>query len=315
VVCRSQAGNDDLYWLAMSLPPRDNCRIGEKLLGVVEAYLDESGIDERDPVCLVCGYVGGYAQFRLLQENWKAVVSCLPGNDFHAKRFFTRDQNGERLDHYRGWSDKKAREFVDRLIEAIHSTKIHPVGAAADVRKFFEYDLDRRVWLTGGVMNSAKWKTSGSPHSPYYVPFQHCVLAAKDLVRGNLKVNIFCDQNHLLFPYAFEITKQLKRLYPDCEKKLGTTVPVSRTDVVMVQAADLLTHIHYRHKANPTDETEYALSRLLEKENNIRYYGDKGLEMALETYVAPGKLMAQMNPQAARRDEKRKQRAPRKDKQ
>jgi hypothetical protein len=83
----------------------------------------------------------------------------------------------------------------------------------------------------------------------------------------------------------------------------------------MVQAADLLTHIHYRHKANPTDETEYALSRLLEKENNIRYYGDKGLEMALETYVAPGKLMAQMNPQAARRDEKRKQRAPRKDKQ
>jgi hypothetical protein len=83
---------------------------------------------------------------------------------------------------------------------------------------------------------------------------------------------------------------------------------VSRLDVRVVQAADLLSHVAYRHRRNPTEESDYALFRLTERENELRFYNEEGIELALHNFEAPKLTMAQMNPQAAERERKRKER-------
>jgi hypothetical protein len=123
-------------------------RLGDKLMGVVEAYLDESGIHDGAKSCVFAGYVGGYRQFRRLEREWEKLVACLPDGDFHAKEFFGRDSVGGRVGPYKDWTDRKAIDFLDSLIDAIHAVKIHPRGAITDVEQFNLRDLEERIFLT-----------------------------------------------------------------------------------------------------------------------------------------------------------------------
>ena len=275
---------------------------------VLQEYIDESGITD-SPICVVAGYVGKYRQFRKLTKKWKRIVSCLPNGDFHAHDFFGFDDKGRRIPPYDSWSDTKRRDFLNRLIDAIHSVKIRPIGAGTDVEEFFKNDLDRRIWLTGGVKNEFKWKTSGSPNNPYYLPFQHCVLVGAEDASATRKLNIFSDINKNLAPYSVQLLTDYRRVHPDLNEKLGPIDHVSRIDVVVIQCADLLAYVHLRHKTNENEEIRYALDRLIEKENNVRFFNEQGLEQALVTYVPPKRLMGEMNPQAAKNERKRLERA------
>ena len=283
-------------------------RVLKMSVDVLQEYIDESGIAD-SPICVVAGYVGKYRQFIKLTKKWKRIVSCLPNGDFHAHDFFGFDDKGRRIPPYDSWSDTRRRDFLDRLVDAIHSVKIRPIGAGADVEEFFKNDLDRRIWLTGGVKNDFRWKTSGNPNNPYYVPFQHCVLAGARDANSTRKLNIFSDSNKNLAPYAVQLVADYKRVHPHLNEKLGSIDHVSRLKVVLIQCADLLAYVHLRHKTNENAETRYALDRLTEKENNIRFYNQQGLEQALLTYVPPKRLMGDMNPQAAKNERRRLEKA------
>ena len=228
-----------LDWFVATMPVRGS-RIGDKLLGVMEAYLDESGISDIGPVCVVGGYVGGYRQFRRLEAEWKEIVSCLPNGDFHAIDFFNRGPNGERYGVYEGWTDQLANDFFEALASAIDESGVHPVGAAADVKKFFEYDIDTRIYLTGGRHNVAKWKTSGSPHQPYYLPFQHCLTKGITYVQEGIRLNFICDVNKELSRYAKDLFEDYKKVNPRMYERFGMISYASRLDANIIQAADLL---------------------------------------------------------------------------
>src|ERR1035437_9766731 len=288
--------------------PVRGSRIGDKLLGVMEAYLDESGISDIGPVCVVGGYVGGYRQFRRLEAEWKEIVSCLPNGDFHAIDFFNRGPNGERYGVYEGWTDQLANDFFEALASAIDESGVHPVGAAADVKKFFEYDIDTRIYLTGGRHNVAKWKTSGSPHQPYYLPFQHCLTKGITYVQEGIRLNFICDVNKELSRYAKDLFEDYKKVNPRMYERFGMISYASRLDANIIQAADLLVYAHFCNQHNRTTDNWRMLQRLIRKTNDFRWYSDEGMGMALKNFQYPTRLAVQSNPQAARRDEKRKER-------
>lgn len=271
----------------------------------MEAYLDESGITQGD-ICVMAGFVGGYNQWRTLARAWNEVVKSLPNMDFHAKAFFARDNLGQRTGPYKRWDDTQAREFLDALLACIDSVNLHPIGAAIDYAAFNRRTLDERVFLTGARTNHKRWLDSGSPDKPYYLAFQHCV--TKAIMYSNharIRVNIFCDAQRHLAPYARELYERYKTRHPLRVTHCGVLTFVDRTEVRIVQAADLLAHVVYRYKTNPTEESNYALMRIIAQENQIKHYNEEGIRLALHNYRAPEITMGEMNPQAAKREFKR----------
>jgi hypothetical protein len=300
--------------LVGGLSPRAN-KLRDKFIAVVsmktrgmESYLDESGIDQDTGVCVLAGFAGGYQQWRRLQPKWDEVVKVLPNLDFHAHTFFQRE-NGKRIGPYKEWSDDRAAEFLDALIDAIQSVALHPIGAGVEYSAFNKRTLDERIFLTGGIKSEKKWLTSGSPDRPYYLGFQHCITDAIEYAQhSHIKVNFFCDTQKQLAPYAHDLYARYKTRHPRRLAHCGELSYVSRVSIRVVQAADLLSYVAYRHGVNPTEETDYALLRLLEKENELRFYNDEGIDKALHNYSTPKLTMGEMNPQAAKREQKRRER-------
>ena len=275
----------------------------------MESCLDESGIDQDTGVCVMAGFAGGYQQWRSLQPRWDEVVKVLPDLDFHAHTFFQRDEQGKRVGPYKDWSDDSASDFLDSLIDAIQSVSLHPIGAAVEYAAFNKRTLDERIFLTGGVKSQKRWVTSGSPDRPYYLGFQHCVTDAIGYAEGgHIKVNFFCDTQKQLASYAHALYEQYKKRHLELAAHCGVLSYVDRLQIRVVQASDLLSYVTYRHRTNPTEETDYALLRLLEKENELRFYNEQGIELALRQFSPPKLTMGDMNPQASEREQKRRKR-------
>src|ERR1017187_3547149 len=97
---------------ALHVHPMDGHR---KLFAIMQAYFDESGIDHASEFCILAGYVGGVGQWRRFERNWKKILARYKVNEFHAKRFFQRDNRGKRLDEYVSWTDEKADAFIREL--------------------------------------------------------------------------------------------------------------------------------------------------------------------------------------------------------
>jgi hypothetical protein len=77
---------------------------------MMEAYFDESGIHDGAKVCVVAGFYGTQPAWRVFENQWKKILSDYPeldGEGFHAKRFFARNENQERVGRYIGWADEK----------------------------------------------------------------------------------------------------------------------------------------------------------------------------------------------------------------
>lgn len=273
----------------------------------MESYLDESGITQ-DDYCVMAGFTGGYNQWRHLERRWKDVVKVLPDSDFHAHIFFNRDALGKCIGPYKTWSDDDALRFLDDLLDAIESASLHPIGAGVAYTAFNQRTLDERIFLTGGIRRSDRWLTSGSPDKPYYLAFQHCVTAAIERAKGShIKVNFFCDTQKHLAPYAHDLYERYKKRHPLRVAHCGELSYVSRLDINVVQAADLLSHVAYRHRTNPSSETGHALFRLTDnKKSRLRLYDDEGIEVALRNFKPPKLTMGEMNPQAAERERKRR---------
>ena len=49
---------------------------------VLEAYLDESGINDGDPICVAAGWVASSRQWKLFEERWQRASS---GVVFHTR--------------------------------------------------------------------------------------------------------------------------------------------------------------------------------------------------------------------------------------
>jgi hypothetical protein len=224
--------------------------------GGLKAYFDESGIHDGANICVIAGYVGSLNEWRRFDALWGPYANA-PA--FHAKSFFARDDKGQRVSPYAGWSDEKARDYLARLLDSITSLKLDPVGALVDVQAFRQYSEDERRYMTGGsVTATGKWIHSGAPTKPYYVAFWKAVTSAIEVLnRDDWKVEFVFDRQHVLAPLALKLYARLaNELGEPYSPRMGPATFESRHEAVGLQAADLLAYCWYQfglygHEARP----------------------------------------------------------------
>lgn len=243
---------------------------------MMEAYFDESGIHGEAKVCVVAGYYGSQASWRRFESQWNKVLSCYPeveAEGFHAKVFFG-EKDGARSGPYKGWSDEKARKFIERLLQTITRNRIFPIGYGVIVDDFLDLPKHIRLWLTGAKFSpkSGKWISGGCPSRSYYLPFQFCVLKSVEKSRANPidKIHFFAGLDRTFSEYANELYKFLHeddRLPKETRDKLGQiSYPLSK-DTPGIQAADLFSNRLYRRAlyaiknpdSNPTELLEILM--------------------------------------------------------
>jgi len=165
--------------------------------------------------------------------------------------FFAK-HDGKRVGEYTGWSDDKAREFLNHLIKVIGDNWIYPIGFGIVVKDFNDLPLERKQWLTGGKFRADKYISFGCPNKPYYLPFQFCVLGASQISGASArdKINFFAGLDRTFSGYATELHKSLlgdERIDQDLRVRLGQISYPFAKDTPGIQAADLVANRMYQH--------------------------------------------------------------------
>ncbi len=236
---------------------------------MIQAYLDESGIHDGAAICVIAGYFGGPGWMRKLGENWTRVLREYNVPEFHAKEFWALDPDGHRASRaYRGWSDSKAAAFINTLLTIIEScTKIHPVASVVVVESFTKLTLNQRRFITGAHIVDGKFRSTGCPTKPYFLPFQTVITDAASYAPVGGKAHFFFDLNKQFKGYALDLYALLKSQGTKVSDRLGDIDFPTGIEAVQLQAADLLCYqtYHYglRQLRNPREKTGPILNRLL----------------------------------------------------
>jgi len=189
------------------------------------ARADESGINlDAADYLLMCGYIGTPRQWKNLERDWSAVLKKFGVRRFHATRFFGRGDGGSRLDDYKRWSDQRAKDFLDALLDILHRRKLTPIGSSLNVAAWHALSPGERRYLTGGEVNaSGKWTSSGAPSSPYHFVFQDFLYYSAKSAPEDSQIHFVFDRQTQFSTYATTLFNEIideKKVEPD---------PVSRT--------------------------------------------------------------------------------------
>lgn len=216
--------------------PRDK---KPKILAMLEAYLDESGIHGGAAVCVIGGYFGLASQWKWFEKKWKAALHehGLALEDFHAK---------DLVNQY------SQRPFLQGLAGTIAKYQLYPICAGIIVDDFNSFTEDQRRWMTGASAKNGKLISSGAPTKPYFVPFQHCLrMVTADTPMGR-KANFFFGLDKQMFGWANALFSQIKcdphhaPEWPE-KKRLGDPAYPLASETPQLQAADFLVHLSYKH--------------------------------------------------------------------
>jgi hypothetical protein len=272
--------------------PKDN---HQKIYAMLQGYLDESGIQDGAPVCLVAGYFGGQGQWRKVGQSWERILVQYGVPEFHASRFWAFKAGAERVGPYKGWSKDKAEQFLYELVEVINRHKIHPVSTVLVVDAFQRLTYNQRRFLTGGALNNGRFVTSGCPSKPYYLPFQTVILDIARHAPIGGKAHFAFDLNKQFKGYALELFGLVKGLVEHpVHDRIGEISFPTGLEAVQLQTADLLCYLNYQFAqkklANHAEKPDFLLRRILQgmlDENDFPFLDDKGLSTLLEGINLP----------------------------
>jgi hypothetical protein len=222
--------------------PRDG---HPKMFAMVEAYLDESGIHDGAPVCLIAGYFGSKSQFIKFEGLWEKRLDSfeIPLEEFHAKDFVKRQG------FFLGWEESRWQKCMETLAEAIVKYKIHPVSYGIIVGDFYSFSYNQRRFLTGATLTpEGKLITSGAPNKPYFAPFQQLTRRIASYAPVNGKVHFFFGLDRPFAEYARDLYATLKNnpVHPYRERLGDPTFPLAK-ETPELQAADFLVYLTYLH--------------------------------------------------------------------
>jgi hypothetical protein len=263
---------------------------------MIQGYMDETGIQAGANVCLIAGYFGGPGQWKKFGEAWTKIITKHNVAEFHAKEFWAFNKDGERAaSAYRGWSRDKADSFLEELVAVITSHKVHPVSSTIVVESFNRLSHNQRRFLTGGKLVNGKFKTSGCPSKPYFVPFQLCVVDIADNAAVGGKAHYAFDLNKEFKGYAtdlFSLVKGLEDL--KVRDRIGGVKFPTGLEAVQLQAADLLCYRSYQYAqkraAVPDTRPDSLLQELISGTISDVYHtflDDYGLQVLLQGIDVP----------------------------
>lgn len=221
-----------------------------KVVVMLEAHLDESGIHDKAKICVVGGFYGGPSQMRRLEKAWKATLKSFrfEMKDFHAKDLI------KRRDHH-----KMLFALADVIGE---QKKVHPVSFGVMVDDFWGFTKKERQFLTGAMLMFESGKLiGGSPQRPYFVPFSRVVKAVTDAAPVGGKAHFFFGVDRSVSGYARTLFAQFERnrtrvkpgvaSHWKSRDRLGTPAFPPASETAQLQAADLFIHARYLQYVSP----------------------------------------------------------------
>ena len=218
-----------------------------RMLAMLTAYMDESGIHEGSNICAIAGFMGTEEEWSILERRWKTVIRNAGISAFHMAEFESR--HGE----FQGWSELRRKSLLRELVETIKARDLHGVGSALVVA---DYNL-----LSEG---DRKYITHNNPDRPYFLCFQHCIVESAhhaDNLPPEEKVGFVFDRQH-------DFAAEAKRLYNDMKDQIewenrhrlaDALAFASKRGTVQLQAADLAAYECYKHLDNKLCHPERAM--------------------------------------------------------
>lgn len=225
--------------------PRDG---HEKIIAMVEAYFDESGIHDGAQVCVIAGYFGRQNAWRKIESGWRTILRKynLELEDFHAKDLI-KSQNHQSM--------------LRELATCITKYDIFAISAGVIVSDFKEMDQGHRKWFTGDAGRSGG---TGAPSKPYFVPFQLCLQKVTDYTPAGAKAHFFFGLDRTFSGYATELFSQIKdsgyTVNWQTKKRLGNIAFPSAKETPQLQVADLFVHLTYLHFTERNKEKNWEVN-------------------------------------------------------
>jgi len=214
--------------------PRDRHR---KVLAMIDAYLDESGIHDGAKVCVIAGYFGGPGQVKRFEKAWEQTLDrySFPMKDFHAKDLI---------------KSSKHKPMLESLAKIVgQQPKVYPVAFGLVVDDFLGFTLSERKFLTGATISnkSGKLLTTGCPGKPYFCPFQGIIKRVCGYAPIGGKAHFSFGLGRPFAEYALQLFKQMHEqneiVKPfnafESRDRLGQPLFPLAEETAPLQAADL----------------------------------------------------------------------------
>jgi hypothetical protein len=225
-----------------------------RLLAMIDAYLDESGIHKGASMCVIAGYFAEPREWKKFESDWRSLLSAhlVKMPDFHAMDLF------KKRGAFHGWGEKSYRRFVGEVLDTILRYKVFPISAGIIVDDFNSFTVEERRYMTGATVFPNGKLVGGCPRKPYFVPFQACVRKIAEYTPRQGRAQFAFGLDRDFYRYANELFRDMKLKAPlPWREKLGHSTNPLAADTPELQAADVLTYLTYIHM-------------------NGHYYPDKG---------------------------------------
>lgn len=260
---------------------------------------DESGLNEREKMCVVAGFVGSADQWNRFDVEWQQVLDEFKVDVFHGIDFFDWHlddaKNVVREHPYEGWTEVDDFEFIDALLQTTESAGLYKAGTAVNISLWFELTEDERRYLTTSGLYDKNWQKRGQPSDPWYAAFQGAIItAAKHFVPSGEKVYPFFDRRDSpdrkkqpKHDKAKELYNEMLNQQPSLEvrEKLGDILTFASKETLRgLQAADLICNRARVYVAEGLGEDPLSnrLRDFMEKGRGyVRMLGLRGLDLAL----------------------------------
>jgi hypothetical protein len=270
-------------------------------------YGDDSGTQRSSSFSLVLGYIGSPKQWKSFRKEWEAALRTLKFPDgakreFRSKDLFDRRRWQSSKNPYHGWSEKKAQRFLKSLLDIVDRHHILPIGAAVNVKNFFNYSIADRRSLTGAeTLTRTNWARGkftikdkvaehhGSPDHPYFMNFGIFLREAMGASKaaGNVPTHVYLDRQNDLearAKSAFDEYKDGVRVgYPEVDNLKSLSYAESDEELGL-QAADLYAYTWLRKLTSSIGGDELlieAFAVLTKKKPSIRILGTKHFDAVL----------------------------------
>jgi hypothetical protein len=285
---------------------------------MLKAFFDESGIHGGSPICVVAGLVLPAKRAWTLSTEWQtSLLYKYSVPYFHAKEF------AQRSGPFRGWSERKIRDFSIDAIGIINSATSNfenetLIAAALTSKDFFALSIEERRWLTGGQYvhststTKKKWKKQGAPTKPYFLLFQQAVLDAVKFTQdrtfqGNPLgtgevVHFIFDQQHEYEATARAVFRAMKQMPLSVRERIGNVVFSSKLRAIPLQVADFMAYESFNYlsnrEVNGVDVLSHQATRLLRRwDTRYVFINEPIIEKLLRhSPLTPGKCFVPPDP-------------------
>jgi hypothetical protein len=273
-------------------------RKGQKEFCMVEAYMDESGIQAGAHVCVIAGYWGSAKKWRRFEKRWPQILKEANEptlTEFHSTKFW--NSRGERHGVFAKWSESKADKFIEDLVGCIVDTEIFPTSCVLVIDEWNKLNQNERRLLTGGRYDptTERWIRPGAPNKTYFWPFQLAIAAAASHCKPGLHVHYTFDLNKQFKNHAANLFALLKADPTlNIRHRLGTLDMEVSQIAVGLQAADLFAYQTYKvskwrikqPKTPRLTDAPVILQQLLtnaQSNDDFPFFDREGLNVALDS--------------------------------